>query len=111
MSSATRNPEYADISWEGDSLDVISGFPYEVKKSLGFELRKVQRERALPIAGLCRESELGFGSCENKMGRNGIAWRICQGETTRYMFFILSKSQETTFHRKTPKLSIVVLEQ
>ena len=40
MSGATRNP--ADISWEGDSLDVISGFPDEVKTSLGFELRKVQ---------------------------------------------------------------------
>jgi phage-related protein len=33
------------IAWEGDSLDVISGFPEEVKGNLGFQLRALQLRR------------------------------------------------------------------
>jgi phage-related protein len=33
----------ADILWEGDSLDVISNFPDDVKSNLGFQLRLLQR--------------------------------------------------------------------
>jgi phage-related protein len=33
----------ANIAWEGDSLDVISGFPDEVKQNLGFQLRQLQK--------------------------------------------------------------------
>jgi phage-related protein len=34
---------YASVTFEGDSLTVLSGFPDEVKTTLGFELRKVQK--------------------------------------------------------------------
>lgn len=33
----------AVIAWEGDSKEVISGFPEEVKENLGFQLRLLQR--------------------------------------------------------------------
>jgi|SRR5208283_2210550 len=33
----------ADISWEGDSLDVLSAFPVDVKSDLGFGLRQLQQ--------------------------------------------------------------------
>jgi len=33
----------AAIAWEGDSRDVISRFPDEVKQNLGFQLRLLQR--------------------------------------------------------------------
>jgi len=33
----------AEIHWEGDSKDVISSFPDDVKFGLGFELRKLQQ--------------------------------------------------------------------
>lgn len=43
VSEPTKPPEYADVSWEGNSLDVLRGFPDEVRATLGFELRKVQK--------------------------------------------------------------------
>jgi phage-related protein len=36
-------PREAVIAWEGDSLDVISGFPAGVKQNLGHQLRLLQR--------------------------------------------------------------------
>jgi phage-related protein len=38
--SAKKQP--ADIDWRGNSLEVLSSWPPEVKQTLGFELRKVQ---------------------------------------------------------------------
>jgi phage-related protein len=32
----------AEIHFEGDSLEVLSGFPDDIKKSLGFSLRQLQ---------------------------------------------------------------------
>jgi phage-related protein len=43
VSETTGHPEYAAVSWEGDSLGVLRDFPDEVKSNLGFELRKVQK--------------------------------------------------------------------
>jgi phage-related protein len=34
--------ELAEIHWEGDSKEVLSGFPKEVKLSLGYSLRRLQ---------------------------------------------------------------------
>jgi phage-related protein len=39
----THPPRDADIDWRGDSLDVVSGWPDEVKATIGFDLRAVQR--------------------------------------------------------------------
>lgn len=40
-----REPEPASIEWEGDSKEVLSGFPSEVKTTLGFSLRQIQNGR------------------------------------------------------------------
>lgn len=32
----------AKIEWEGDSKEVLSGFPHDVKATLGFSLRQLQ---------------------------------------------------------------------
>ncbi|MFZ3213087.1 MAG: type II toxin-antitoxin system RelE/ParE family toxin [Terriglobales bacterium] len=37
-----ENPD-AEIAWEGNSKEVISSFPDEVKQNLGFQLRRLQR--------------------------------------------------------------------
>jgi phage-related protein len=36
-------PKDAAIAWEGDSKEVISSFPDEVKYNLGFDLRLLQQ--------------------------------------------------------------------
>jgi phage-related protein len=37
------DPPDAKIAWEGNSKEVISAFPDEVKQNLGFQLRRLQR--------------------------------------------------------------------
>jgi phage-related protein len=43
VASESSPPQEAVIAWEGDSLDVISGFPVGVKQNLGHQLRLLQR--------------------------------------------------------------------
>ncbi len=42
MSSEHREKETAEVAWEGDSLEVIRGFPGLVRQDLGAELRRLQ---------------------------------------------------------------------
>jgi len=42
---AMRAPLLAEIAWEGDSKEVLSSFPPEVKSTLGFSLRQIQNGR------------------------------------------------------------------
>jgi len=37
------NQSDADVEWHGNSKDVLSGFPPEVKQNLGYGLRRVQQ--------------------------------------------------------------------
>ena len=38
-----QRPELAQIHWEGDSRDVLAGFPEEVRANLGFALFEMQQ--------------------------------------------------------------------
>jgi phage-related protein len=42
LSSENRERETAEVVWEGDSLEVIRGFPRPVRQDLGAELRRLQ---------------------------------------------------------------------
>ena len=42
MSSEYREKDTAEVVWEGDSLEVIRGFPGPVRQDLGAELRRLQ---------------------------------------------------------------------
>ena len=42
MSDESEKSRYAAIVWEGDSRDVLSGFPEGVRQNLGFELWQLQ---------------------------------------------------------------------
>jgi phage-related protein len=41
-------PEDADNDWRGNSLEVVSGWPDEIKATLGFALRAAQRGERPP---------------------------------------------------------------
>ncbi len=43
MRKHENQPSEAAIAWEGDSKEVISAFPDEVKQNLGFQLRLLQQ--------------------------------------------------------------------
>lgn len=58
-------PQAAEIHFEGDSLEVLSGFPDEIKRSFGFSLRQLQIGRA-PTSPTRRMNSLGAGVFELK---------------------------------------------
>lgn len=57
MSGQAEEPRHAVIVWEGDSREVLRGFPEGVKQNLGFELWQLQQgarpkdSRAMPSIG------------------------------------------------------------
>ena len=57
MSSEHREKEPAEVVWEGESLEVISGFSGPARQDLGAELRRLQtghrplNSRAMPSIG------------------------------------------------------------
>ena len=42
MTLGKDSPSATELHFEGDSLEVLSGFPDEIKRSLGFSLRQLQ---------------------------------------------------------------------
>ncbi len=42
---AAHEPEPANIAWEGNSKEVLSEFPADVKATLGFSLKQIQNGR------------------------------------------------------------------
>lgn len=63
----THPSEPATVAWEGDSKDVLSGFPAEVKSTLGFSLRQIQNGRQPRCAHRPMQS-VGKGVWELKDG-------------------------------------------
>lgn len=43
MSVEAGRPRHATVFWEGDSREVLSGFPQKVKQNFGFELWRLQQ--------------------------------------------------------------------
>jgi phage-related protein len=65
MAPAEHSAQQAEIHFEGDSLEVLSGFPGDVKRSLGFSLRQLQIGRE-PTSQTRSMSSIGTGVYELK---------------------------------------------
>jgi len=65
MASARESGAAAEIHFEGDSLEVLSAFPDEVKRALGFSLRQLQLGRE-PTSDRRSMSSIGAGVFELK---------------------------------------------
>jgi len=55
----------AEIHWEGDSKEVLSGFPSDVKVSLGYSLRRLQNGE-LPVCETRSMASIGKSVWELK---------------------------------------------
>lgn len=71
----TQVSEPTTIAWEGDSKDVLSGFPAEVKSTLGFSLRQIQNGRQPRCAHRPMQS-IGKGVWELKDGDARTWYRL-----------------------------------
>lgn len=65
----------ADIQWEGDSKEVLSGFPRDVKLSLGYSLRRLQNGE-LPACEVRSMSSIGKGVWELKESDERTWYRV-----------------------------------
>jgi hypothetical protein len=65
MASREEAPSAAELHFEGDSLEVLSSFPDEVKWALGFSLRQLQIGRE-PTSQTRSMSSIGSGVYELK---------------------------------------------
>lgn len=65
----------AAIEWEGDSKEILSGFPPDIKSTLGFSLRQIQNGRR-PLCEHRPMSSLGHGVWELKEGDARTWYRV-----------------------------------
>jgi phage-related protein len=63
MALREDSPQAAEVHFEGDSLEVLSGFPDEVKRALEFSLRQLQIGRE-PTSQTRSMSSIGSGVYE-----------------------------------------------
>lgn len=82
VKQASKTP--AEIHWEGDSKEVLSAFPYDVKLALGYSLRRLQNGQ-LPACDTRSMGSIGDGVWELKT----------QDERTWYRVLYLSKIGNT----------------
>jgi len=86
MTPAEEPQPAAEIHFEGDSLEVLSSFPDEIKRSLGFSLRQLQIGRE-PTSPTRRMSSIGPG-----------VWELKEAdERTWYRAIYLSKVANTIY--------------
>ena len=65
----------AEIHWEGDSKEVLSSFPADVKLSLGYSLRRLQNG-LLPVCDTRSMSSIGKGVWELKEADERTWYRV-----------------------------------
>ena len=65
ITSREEAPSAAELHFEGNSLEVLSSFPDEVKRALGFSLRQLQIGRE-PTSQTRSMSSIGSGVYELK---------------------------------------------
>lgn len=65
----------AAIVWEGDSKEIISAFPAEVKQTLGFSLRRIQDGKT-PACPTRSMSSIGTGVWELKTDDEKTWYRV-----------------------------------
>ena len=71
----SSGPLPAIIAWEGDSKDVLSGFPSEIKTTLVFSLRQLQIGRR-PLCAYRPMASVGQGVWELKEGDHRTWYRV-----------------------------------
>ncbi len=98
-----RNLAPAIIAWEGDSKDVLSGFPAEIKSTLGFSLRQIQSGR-FPRCEHRPMPSVGNGVWELKDGDARTWYRVMYLARIKNVIHVLHCFEKDS--RKTAKREI-----
>jgi phage-related protein len=98
-----HEPGPAVIAWEGDSKEVLSHFPDEVKATLGFSLRQIQNGR-LPVCERRSMSSVGNGVWELKDGDFRTWYRVMYLARIENVIHVLHCFEKDT--RKTERRDV-----
>ncbi|MGD0941905.1 MAG: type II toxin-antitoxin system RelE/ParE family toxin [Terracidiphilus sp.] len=101
MATREEAPSAAELHFEGDSLEVLSDFPDEVKRALGFSLRQHQIGRE-PTSQTRSMSSIGSGVYELKEADEPVWYRaiyLSKMGNTIYVLHCSEKESRKTDHR------------
>ena len=99
MALGEEMSEQAELHFEGDSLEVLSDFPDDIKRSLGFSLRQLQIGREPTSRSM---SSIGAGVYELKEADERAWYRVVylsRIENTIYVLHSFEKESRNTDRR------------
>jgi phage-related protein len=108
MSSRGEAPSAAELHFEGDSLEVLSSFPDQVKRVLGFSLRQLQIGRE-PTSQTRSMSSIGSGVFELKEADERAWYRAIYLSKVGNTIYVLHCFEKES--RKTDRRDIEVASQ
>ena len=93
-----RESQTAKIEWKGDSKEILSSFPHDVKATLGFSLRQIQNGN-LPRCSHRPMTSIGRGVWELKEGDERTWYRLMYltqiGDTIHVLHCFEKNSRKT----------------
>jgi len=107
-SSEESSPPPAELHFEGDSLEVLSGFPDDVKRSLGFSLRQLQIGRE-PTSQTRSMRLIGPGVYEPKEADERAWYRVIYLSKIGNAIYVLHCFEKES--RKTDRRDIEVARE
>jgi phage-related protein len=108
MASAEQSGQITEIHFEGDSLEVLSGFPDEIKRVLGFSLRQLQIGRE-PTSQTRSMSSIGPGVYELKEADERTWYRAIYLSKVGNTIYVLHRFEKES--RKMDRRDIEVARQ
>jgi phage-related protein len=108
MALKEDSPPAAELHFEGDSLEVLSGFPDEIKRSLGFSLRQLQIGRE-PTSQTRNMSSIGPGVYELKEADERAWYRAIYLSKIENRIYVLHCFEKES--RKTDGRDIAIASQ
>jgi len=100
-----KEPPQAELHFEGDSLEVLSSFPDEIKRKLGFSLRQLQIGRQ-PTSATRSMASIGPGVFELKEADDRTWYRTIYLSKIGNVIYVLHCFEKDS--RKTDRRDIEV---
>jgi phage-related protein len=108
MALGEESSTSAELHFEGDSLEVLSGFPDDIKRSLGFSLRQLQIGRE-PTSQTRSMSSIGPGVYELKEADERAWYRAIYLSKIENRIYVLHCFEKES--RKTDRRDIAIAGQ
>jgi phage-related protein len=108
MASRGEAPSAAELHFEGDSLEVLSSFPDQVKRALGFSLRQLQIGGE-PTSQTRNMSSIGSGVFELKEADERAWYRAIYLSKVGNTIYVLHCFEKES--RKTDRRDIQIASQ